>query len=239
MIFQANHIVRLFADFGQGLGRRDGNRKNERLWRSHARGAQGRSDGRARGDSVVDDDRDAVLDVDGRAIAEIAPPSALDFGELLIANSFELGFVDRQVTNDVLITDNNGSGAVDDGTHCQFRPPRHADFAHQDEAQRRIERGCDFRGHRHAAARQRQYDRILARINSAHPTESGSGGGKGVDPEEFRQYFITQGRFTAGVATKYGPSMITAEAMFQHLADGFPVGMRFHSAPVVRLADAR
>jgi phenol 2-monooxygenase len=33
--------------------------------------------------------------------------------------------------------------------------------------------------------------------------------------------------------------MITAEAMFQHLAEGFPVGMRFHSAPVVRLADAK
>src|ERR1700755_2838855 len=74
---------------------------------------------------------------------------------------------------------------------------------------------------------------------SAHPTESGSAGGEGIDPEEFSQYFITQGRFTAGVATKYGPSMITAEAMFQHLAEGFRVGMRFHSAPVVRLADAK
>jgi phenol 2-monooxygenase len=33
--------------------------------------------------------------------------------------------------------------------------------------------------------------------------------------------------------------MITAPATHQHLAAGFPVGMRFHSAPVVRLADAR
>jgi phenol 2-monooxygenase len=33
--------------------------------------------------------------------------------------------------------------------------------------------------------------------------------------------------------------MITAEAMSGQLAAGFPVGMRFHSAPVVRLADAR
>ena len=60
-----------------------------------------------------------------------------------------------------------------------------------------------------------------------------------VDPEEFQQYFVAQGRFTAGVATRYAPSMITAEATFQHLAKGFPVGMRFHSAPVVRLADAK
>ena len=35
---------------------------------------------------------------------------------------------------------------------------------------------------------------------------------EGVDPEEFQQYFITQGRFTAGVATRYEPSMITAGA---------------------------
>ena len=33
--------------------------------------------------------------------------------------------------------------------------------------------------------------------------------------------------------------MITAEATHQHLAEGFPVGMRFHSAPVLRLADAK
>ena len=76
------------------------------------------------------------------------------------------------------------------------------------------------------------------------PTRPESGGAEdegaaGIDPEEFQQYFITQGRFTAGVATKYAPSMITAEPMFQHLAEGFPVGMRFHSAPVVRLADAK
>jgi phenol 2-monooxygenase len=33
--------------------------------------------------------------------------------------------------------------------------------------------------------------------------------------------------------------MITAEPAYQHLAEGFPVGMRFHSAPVIRLADAK
>jgi phenol 2-monooxygenase len=41
------------------------------------------------------------------------------------------------------------------------------------------------------------------------------------------------------VATRYAPSMITADTTFQHLAEGFPVGMRFHSAPVIRLADAK
>jgi phenol 2-monooxygenase len=63
--------------------------------------------------------------------------------------------------------------------------------------------------------------------------------GATVDPEEFQRYFIQQGRFTAGVATSYQPSLITNAPDQQQLAAGFPVGMRFHSAPVVRLADAR
>src|SRR5262249_23475777 len=31
----------------------------------------------------------------------------------------------------------------------------------------------------------------------------------------------------------------TGEPTFQHLAEGFTIGMRFHSAPVIRLADAK
>ncbi len=81
------------------------------------------------------------------------------------------------------------------------------------------------------------FDREFAAMFSAPPRESAEG--EGVDPEAFQDYFVAQGRFTAGTATRYGPSMITAEPRHQHLAEGFPIGMRFHSAPVVRLADAR
>ncbi len=80
------------------------------------------------------------------------------------------------------------------------------------------------------------FDREFAAMFSAAPQDGEDG--DGVDPAEFQRYFQRQGRFTAGVATRYGPSMITAEPTHQHLAEGFPVGMRFHSAPVVRLADA-
>jgi phenol 2-monooxygenase (NADPH) len=83
------------------------------------------------------------------------------------------------------------------------------------------------------------FDREFARMFSAPPTESAEPAGNGVDPAEFQRYFAAQGRFTAGVATRYAPSMITARSGFQHLAEGFPIGMRFHSAPVVRLADAK
>jgi phenol 2-monooxygenase len=85
------------------------------------------------------------------------------------------------------------------------------------------------------------FDREFARMFSAPPKTGGdeAGDGSGVDPEEFQRYFVQQGRFTAGVATRYGPSMITGDPTFQHLAEGFPVGMRFHSAPVIRVADAK
>ena len=83
------------------------------------------------------------------------------------------------------------------------------------------------------------FDREFSKLFTGRSTSAGDAGAHGVDPEEFQRYFIAQGRFTAGVETRYSPSMITAEASFQHLAEGFVVGMRFHSAPVIRLADAK
>jgi phenol 2-monooxygenase len=83
------------------------------------------------------------------------------------------------------------------------------------------------------------FDREFSRRFRGRRSESGDAGDAAVDPDEFQEFFAAQGRFTAGVATRYAPSMITAEATFQHLAEGFPIGMRFHSAPVVRLADAK
>lgn len=83
------------------------------------------------------------------------------------------------------------------------------------------------------------FDREFARMFSAPPKQSASADGEGVDPQEFQSYFVKQGRFTAGTATRYQPSLICAEPAFQHLATGFPLGMRFHSAPVVRLLDAK
>jgi phenol 2-monooxygenase len=82
------------------------------------------------------------------------------------------------------------------------------------------------------------FDREFARMFSAPPKEAGVEG-EGVDPQVFQSHFVKQGRFTAGVATQYTPSLIRAEPTFQHLAAGFALGMRFHSAPVIRLVDAK
>lgn len=83
------------------------------------------------------------------------------------------------------------------------------------------------------------FDREFAKMFSAPPTDPTNLGAGGVDPEEFQKYFVKQGRFTAGTAVHYRPSVITAEPHHQHLATGFVVGTRFHSAPVLRFADAK
>jgi len=62
---------------------------------------------------------------------------------------------------------------------------------------------------------------------------------KGFYPAETQRYFVQHGRYTAGTATRYQPSLLTGEATHQHLAKGLTIGMRFHSAPVIRLCDAK
>jgi 2-polyprenyl-6-methoxyphenol hydroxylase-like FAD-dependent oxidoreductase len=83
------------------------------------------------------------------------------------------------------------------------------------------------------------FDREFARMFSAPPKDPDDPDSPGVDPAEFQRYFVKQGRFTAGTVVRYGPSIITGDGAHQHLAKGFLVGTRFHSAPVVRLADGR
>ena len=68
---------------------------------------------------------------------------------------------------------------------------------------------------------------------------SAKGDNKGADAAETQDYFVRHGRYTAGTATHYRPSLLTAEPDHQHLAKGFAIGTRFHSAPVIRLADAK
>lgn len=89
------------------------------------------------------------------------------------------------------------------------------------------------------------FDRDLARMFSAKPKlksklATGKIDDSEVDPAEFQAYFTKQGRFTAGVETHYKPSLITfADQSAQDLAHGFQIGRRFHSAQVLRLADAK
>jgi len=76
------------------------------------------------------------------------------------------------------------------------------------------------------------FDRDMARLFSAKPKNA-------AEAAQFQSYFKKHGRYTAGVETRYGPSLIIATDDHQHLASGLKTGMRFHSAPVIRLADGK
>jgi len=84
------------------------------------------------------------------------------------------------------------------------------------------------------------FDRQWSKIMASPPKDPNRPELGGVDPAELQAYFVKSGRYTAGVATHYPPAtVLTAEATHQALAKGFTIGMRFHSAPVVRLVDAK
>ncbi|KAJ0330094.1 hypothetical protein COL922a_012634 [Colletotrichum nupharicola] len=61
----------------------------------------------------------------------------------------------------------------------------------------------------------------------------------GVTAEDFQDYFIKSGRYTAGLAIAYKPSILIRPSEADKLASGVRVGMRFPSAQVVRVFDAR
>ncbi|HEX3349109.1 MAG TPA: FAD-dependent monooxygenase, partial [Acetobacteraceae bacterium] len=83
------------------------------------------------------------------------------------------------------------------------------------------------------------FDRKLAAIFSAPLKDPADPASEGVDPTELQGYLARQLRFTAGTETQYQPALLTGAAAWQQLATGLTVGRRFHSAPVVRLADVR
>lgn len=82
------------------------------------------------------------------------------------------------------------------------------------------------------------FDRVFAEMMSRRPKSLAHPGG-GVDPAELQSYFVRQLRYTAGTTIQYEASLVSAETTCQHLAKGLPIGRRFHSAPVIRLADAK
>lgn len=78
-------------------------------------------------------------------------------------------------------------------------------------------------------------DHQWSRIMSAPPGQSEL---DGAGMPRFQKQFIENLEFTGGLAVKYDPSDLTATPVHQALARGQEIGRRFHSAPVVRVADA-
>ncbi|KIA60905.1 FAD-binding monooxygenase [Nocardia vulneris] len=75
------------------------------------------------------------------------------------------------------------------------------------------------------------FDREWSSMMAKRPEEFDS-------PSELEDFYVKTAEFPAGFMTEYPSSMIVGDRTRQHLATGFPIGKRFKSAPVVRVADA-
>jgi phenol 2-monooxygenase len=95
-----------------------------------------------------------------------------------------------------------------------------------------------YSGERRAAARALvEFDHKWARVVGARAEDDGADGLPRVARE-----FINNLPFTCGLTVQYKGGergALTGAPTHQHLAAGFDIGKRFHSAPVVRLADAK
>jgi phenol 2-monooxygenase len=84
-----------------------------------------------------------------------------------------------------------------------------------------------------------EFDREWAEVLSSAAKSPATTDGEGFDPAATQSYFVRHGRYTAGTAAHYRPSILTGAATYQHLAAGLTIGMRLHSAPVIRIADGK
>ncbi len=83
------------------------------------------------------------------------------------------------------------------------------------------------------------FDKEWSAMIGARPKDPLNPSAGGIDPTELQAYFVKAGRYTAGVATHYPAGPLTGRNTWQGLAQGLAIGTRFHSAPVIRVADAR
>ncbi|MFO1273099.1 MAG: FAD-dependent monooxygenase [Rubrivivax sp.] len=92
-----------------------------------------------------------------------------------------------------------------------------------------------YSGERRAAAKGLvEFDHKWSRVVGARAEDDKTDGLPRVAQE-----FVNNLPFTCGLTIQYEPSALTGAASHQGLASGFDIGKRFHSAPVVRLADAK
>jgi phenol 2-monooxygenase len=79
-------------------------------------------------------------------------------------------------------------------------------------------------------------DHAWSRIMSAPTTQAER---DGIEEPRIIRQFKENLEFTGGTAVKYDTSYLFAAGKHQELAKGQEIGRRFHSAPVVRLSDAK
>lgn len=74
------------------------------------------------------------------------------------------------------------------------------------------------------------FDREWSALMARKPSEI-------TDPQDLATHYLATAEFPSGFRTRYAASTIVSDDRHQELATGFPLGMRFASVPVARVAD--
>jgi phenol 2-monooxygenase len=80
-------------------------------------------------------------------------------------------------------------------------------------------------------------DRELSKLVATRPTSDKDATKVKTNTADIEKFMARQNGFVAGTAIEYYPSYICTGAHNQHLATGFKIGQRFHSAQAIRVAD--
>ena len=82
-------------------------------------------------------------------------------------------------------------------------------------------------------------DKELSKLVATRPTTGDHSDGAKVDTAKIEAFMKRQSGFVSGTSIEYFPSYICTGQENQHLAPGYKIGQRFHSAEATRVADGR
>ena len=80
-------------------------------------------------------------------------------------------------------------------------------------------------------------DRELSKLVATRPTSDNDAPEAKTNTADIEKFMARQNGFVAGTAIEYYPSYISTGQENQHLASGFNIGQRFHSAEAIRVGD--
>ena len=128
-------------------------------------------------DSVVHDNGGTPDKVKGAAVLSIAKNSSIEFELFLRRHARKLLFGDTQMVTDLALSSRDAT--FGEGAHREFGLGRHADLAHDDDIERRLQDSRDFVGNDYSPSWQSQDDRgvnvhVRAEANSKQPSGFGS-----------------------------------------------------------------
>ena len=99
---------------------------------------------------------------------------------------------------------------------------------------------CTYSTERRKVAQQLiNADKELSKLVATRPTAGDHSAKAKIDTAEIEAFMKRQSGFVSGTSIEYFPSYICTGQENQHLAPGYKIGQRFHSAEATRVADGR